>query len=157
MAYLSSTSKNLYFILFGELASCSWYREGKSNIVVYKIQWTILLPLIDDKYETAGSSVDLTRAFDVIGNYLLIQKLTMCGVTGIAHNLLKPYLTNRRQTVQVSINSNTCRSTASDIIIGVPQGLALGKMLFLTFINNPPYFISGDRVARVFADDITVV
>ena len=42
------------------------------------------------------------------------------------------YLTNRKQYVSI----DNCNSTTKTILTGVPQGLVLGPLLFLIYINN---------------------
>ena len=62
----------------------------------------------------------------------LIQKLEHYGVRGISKKWSSPYLTNRKQFVSID-NYN---STTKTILTGVPQGLVLGPLLFLIYINN---------------------
>ena len=70
------------------------------------------------------------------------------GIRGIANKLIKSYLSNRKQYVQIG----DIKSDLLNINCGVPQGSVLGPLLFLIYVNdiancNPHGFI------RLFADD----
>ena len=45
-------------------------------------------------------------------------------------------------------------SAEADVISGVPQGIVLGTLLFLAFINDLPESTSSDT--RLFADDVLI-
>ena len=75
----------------------------------------------------------------------------MYGITGIALDILKCYLSNRTQSVKM----NGVISPALPVRRGVPQGSILGPLLFLFFINDLPN-ISNNVVSILFADDTTL-
>lgn len=79
-----------------------------------------------------GVFIDLQKAFDTVSHEILLNKLAMIGVGGVAHKMFTSYLKNRQQIVKI----DGCQSKALPIQCGVPQGSILGPLLFLTYINN---------------------
>ena len=61
-----------------------------------------------------------------------IFKLKLYGICGRLLELLKDYLSNRKQRVVL----NGMYSTWREILAGVPQGSILGPLLFLVYINE---------------------
>ena len=70
-------------------------------------------------------------------------------ITGITHNLIENYLSNRYQSVRIG-NSV---SPLSHITKSVPQGSVLGSLLFLFAINDLPN-VSNIFTSILFADDL---
>ena len=92
--------------------------------------------------------IDLKKAFDTVDHQILLSKLELYGIKGQALNLLKSYLTNRKQKCQIK----NVFSSERLIKCGVPQGSILGPLLFLLFINDLPHCLSKTK-PRLFADD----
>ena len=76
--------------------------------------------------------MNIYKAFDKVWHEGLILKLEKSGVFGELLNLLKDYLSNRKQGVELN-------GSAADYNVmksGVSQGSVLGPLLFLIFING---------------------
>ena len=76
--------------------------------------------------------IDLSKAFDTLTFDILLFKLKYYGVTDTALDLMRSYLTNRKQYVVF----NSCQSDYSEIYTGVPQGSILGSLFFSIYIND---------------------
>ena len=93
-----------------------------------------LLKNMDNKLTSQACFIDLSKAFDTIKHERLISKLEFCGFRGKFLNLIKSYLANRYQFVEL----DRCWSEKKMIKYCVPQGSVLGLLLFLIFINDLP-------------------
>ena len=87
------------------------------------------------------------KAFDTVNHDILLQKLYHYGVRDNAHWLVKSYLSGRMQRTKVS----NVLSDLAYVLWWVPQGSALGPLLFLIFINDLPG--ASDLNSWLFADD----
>ena len=88
-------------------------------------------------------------AFDTLDHDLLIAKLHAYGFGRAALRFVKSYLSDRWQRVKV----NNSYSTWAELLKGVPQGSALGPLLFNLYINNL-FFIVKSEICN-YADDNT--
>ena len=105
---------------------------------------------IKNKKITGLIFLDLKKAFDTVSHDILSLKLDHYGIRGNAYNLLKTYLTGRKQFVSV----NEVISSTVDIEYGVPQGSNLGPILFSIYVND--FFNTYDSAPVLYADDTCI-
>ena len=81
---------------------------------------------------------DLSKAFDCILHHLLIAKLTAYGFDYNSMQLLRSYLSNRKQRTKI----NDAYSKDCEILFRVPQGSVLRSLLFNIYICDIFYDIN---------------
>lgn len=104
---------------------------------------------MDLGFQVDTAFFDFRKAFDLVDNDVLLQKLSEFG---FVRNLLKffaDYLGDRRQYVQLMSYESEEFFTRS----GVSQGSTLGPLLFLLMINDLPRVLSSSK-CLMFADDL---
>jgi len=107
---------------------------------------------LDEGSYGCGIFIDLQKAFDTVDKEILLSKLDHYGIRGVANNLFRFYLTDRKQFVNV----NGFHSDLQNINIGVPQGSVLGPLLSLIYINDLNNVIKYCKVHH-FADDTNLL
>ena len=100
----------------------------------------------------AGIFIDLEKAFDTVNHQILCNKLNYYGFRGKINDLIKSFLTNRKQFVSV----NGYDSSQLEIKCGVPQGSTLGPLLFLVYINDLRFSLRYATPSH-FADDTSII
>ena len=96
--------------------------------------------------------LDLSKAFDTLDHSILINKLKYYGIQGCALDLIKKYLSNRQQCVEI----NNIKSSFMNLSTGVPQGSILGPLLFIIYINDFPK-ASNIFKPVIYANDATLI
>ena len=101
---------------------------------------------------------DLHKAFCCVNHKIILSKLEFCGITSNHYKFYKSfYLTNRHQRTFLYKNDNITTSTWDKVKHGVPQGLVLGPLVFLIFINVLPKFVREKSVPILLADDTSIL
>ena len=99
------------------------------------------------KMYTVALFIDLRKAFDLVDRDILIRKLNIYGIRGVASKFIKSYLENRQQYTSFNNHESNLQNTTH----GVPQGSVMGPVLFNLFINDICNIPNAEKV--LFADD----
>ena len=123
------------------------FRQNFSTCLAISDLCEQLLMSFDKGLTTCCVFLDLAKAFDTVNHNILIAKLSHYGIRGTPLQLIRSYLTNRMQYVNLS----GYNSDSFVVKCGVPQGSVLGPLLFLVYVNDLPNASSLN--IRMFADD----
>ena len=96
--------------------------------------------------------LDLAKAFDTIDHDILLFKLKHYGFNDISLSLIRSYLNNRNQFVEIYQS----RSTVKYLSCGVPQGSVLGPLFFIIYMNDLVTATNKFNVIS-YADDTTLI
>ena len=104
----------------------------------------------DEGFEVRGVFLDISKAFDKVWHEGLLLKLNRNGISGNLLNLLRDFVSCRKQRVVL----NGQHSSWDNVTVGVPQGSILGPLLFLIYVNDLPNNLSSN--CKLFADDTSL-
>ena len=105
---------------------------------------------MDRGIQTDMVILDFSKAFVRVPHQHLLRKLHHFDIRGHLRKWISSFLTGSTQSVIVEGVASESVTVAS----GIPQGLALGPLLFLLFINDLPDNLTSR--ARLFADGCIV-
>ena len=94
--------------------------------------------------------LDFAKAFDTVPHRRLTGKLEAYGKSGVILNWVNAFLSGRTQKVVV----NRSNSEKAPVLNGIPQGMVIGPILFVVYINDILEGISYNGV--MFADDTKI-
>lgn len=106
---------------------------------------------LDNNMSTGALFLDLTKVFDLVDHYILLDKLYNIGLSEQSILWFNSYLHYRRQCVVF----NGAFSQFMIMEKGVPQGSCLGPLLFSIFINDLPQMCSDSQIL-LYADDTVI-
>ena len=97
--------------------------------------------------------LDLAKAFNSISHTILLQKISNYGYSENAIELLKSFLTDRKQRVRIGSKFSNWLT----INHGVPQGTVLGPLIFILYVNDFQEQINTVSNVLQFADDTGMI
>lgn len=124
------------------------FRQGSSTSTAIVELLDDVISGIDTKQVVGALFLDLRKAFDTLNHSILLKKLECYGIRGVANDIIRSYLSERKQLVSIA----TCKSSLKPICVGVPQGSNIGPLLFLLYVNDL-YRLQLKGTPRLFADD----
>ena len=124
------------------------FRASHSTVDQLILTYNDITRMLDDGRIVDLVFFDFTKAFDLVNHHILFAKLRSLGITGNILNWICSFLTNRSMKVRVA----GILSDSVPVTSGVPQGTAVGPLLFLIYVN---YITAGLSCSfKVFADDL---
>ena len=112
---------------------------------------TVISEQLDNRQTPFNVYLDLSKAFDILDNNVLLNKLSYYGFNEAAIKLCGNYLDNRKQYVDF----NGKLSSMLSVNKGIPQGSILGPLFFIIYINDLP--MASDMFhCIIYADDTTI-
>ena len=130
-------------------------KHSTSHAVVDVINY--IQSALSDHHIPVGLFIDFSKAFDTVNHKILLKKLSIYGIRGLAHEWLISYLSDRFQyTVIKNDKGENFQSSYAPSDIGVPQGSVLGSILFILYINDMPN-VDKNLQCILFADDTTIL
>ena len=159
VSVLSAVSKIAERVIFDQLyefslhflsGNLSGFLKGHSCTTALLKTCEDIRANLDSSEHSAAITIDLSKAFDSINHNLLLAKLSAYGVTEDALQLLRSYLTDRKQHVKIDGNLSDWQIMKC----GVPQGSILGPLLFNIYMNDAN-FSDISCSLRFYADDTT--
>ena len=147
--FLESTNQ-LYYSQYG-------FRKGHSCEHAVSELISEVIKAKQEGFYTVALFLDLSKAFDTLDHKLLLEKMEIYGIRGVANAWFKNYLTGRKMRVKCSIASTgkVEYSNYNELQYGTLQGSCLGPLLFTIFTNDLHKHLEHCK-SILFADDTTI-
>lgn len=127
------------------------FRKGKSTQDAISCLTSEIYKAMDEGKPSLCVFLDLSKAFDTVSHRQLLEALEDIGIRGTTYNLMKSYLTQRKQCVKIKTETSDLKT----IDFGVPQGTVLGPLLFTIYLNNL-FMLHTSGTVISFADDTAI-
>ena len=133
----------------------SAYRPHHSTDTALLRVKTDILKAMDNQEVACLVLIDLSAAFDTVDHKILLERLeNYFGITRTALRWIRSYLTNRSQRVVIGdTNTTGAKSSRISLECGVPQGSALGPILFTLYTSPLGQICSSKVHYHLYADD----
>ena len=127
------------------------FRKGSSNIDTIADFTDEVLLDTNEGLVTVVLFVDMRKAFDTVDHSILLQKISRLGLHPETASWLANYLSERLHKTY----ANGQLSSAANITCGVLQGLILGPMLYLIYVNDISSIVKHCSM-QLYADDTVI-
>ena len=124
------------------------FRENHSTFMALITMLDNVSNALENGNCALGIFLDFQKAFDTVDHKIMLDKLYLYDIRGVAHQWFSSYLSDRKQSVIYDGYSSSLKT----ITCGVPQGSILGPLLFLIYINDLTC-VSDFFKPILFADD----
>ena len=128
------------------------YCYGKSTEDVLLVAVDFITQCLHDGKAVCASFLDFRKAFDSLDHHMLLDKLFQLNIHPDVLKWFQNYLSNRWHRVKGGNGFSEWRSMK----VGIPQGSALGPLLFLVYVNDLPSQVPGGILLQ-YADDTTLI
>lgn len=137
---------------FDLISNCQFgFRKNKSTSDSLVTLSEHIYDSLNSKKNHISVLLDLKKAFDTVAHDILLDKLFHYGIRGLPLAMIRSYLSDRFQYMEI----NGTKSSTRPICRGVPQGSIMGPLLFIIYINDLPLICPGAEI-QLFADDTVV-